>query len=164
MAKQVHSSFIKSSLLALLLAGCVQEVPYSITVTVFNEASVVSDEAVAPMACSGGVQASLSLTGASVTTPLALPSSVENDSGRENLIVPPSTRFGAPFVTEAWCYDEADNEIGYVEVDRPLRPGNIPTVLILAPLAAEPTFEDADGCIAPTEQRGVELCVKSDLY
>ena len=69
-----------------------------------------------------------------------------------------------PLVTEAWCYDEADDEVGFVKVDKPLRHGYIPTVDVLAPLKAKPTFDEASECVAPTEQRGVELCVKSDLY
>lgn len=67
-------------------------------------------------------------------------------------------------MTEAWCYGDAGNEIGYVKVDKPLRNGHIPIVLVIAPLAAEPTFDEAAECVAPTKQRGVELCVHSQLY
>lgn len=164
MVKLARSSFIKSSLLALMLGGCVQQPPYSIGLDVLNTATAVSDEVDAPMACAGGVQASLSLAGASVTTPLAQPLPAENNTVLEDFIVPSSARFGMPLVTEARCYDEVGNEIGYVEVDRPMRRGHIPRVSVIAPLAVRPTFDDAYECTAPATQRGVELCVLSQLY
>ncbi|WMT56015.1 hypothetical protein [Truepera radiovictrix] len=132
--------------------------------TVFNNPSVVSGDTPDPMACAGGVQASLSIAGESVKTSRVRPLAV--GEGTAQLVVPPSKRlqFGMTLVTEAWCYDDAGDEIGHVEVARPLRYGHIPGVLVLSPLAAKPTFGPEAGCVAPTAQRGVALCVLSDLY
>lgn len=167
MVKLVRSSFIKSSLLALTLGGCIQQPPGSIFLDVSNTSTSVSEEVGAPMACEGGVKASLSLAGITVTTGLAYPPS-EGEEGADSpsaqMDVPASVRFGMPLVTEAWCYDGADGELGYAKVDKPLRNRYIPVVNVLAPLKAKPTFDEASECVAPTEQRGVELCVKSDLY
>lgn len=96
MVKRVRSSFIKSSVIALLIGGCTQQPPDLIGLDVFNDASVGSDQVDAPMACTGGVKASLSLAGASVMTPIARPLPAEDNRVGENLTVPPSARLGTP--------------------------------------------------------------------
>lgn len=167
MVKLARSSFIKSSLLALTLGGCIQQPPDSIFLDVSNTSTSVSEEIGAPMACEGGVKASLSLAGVTVTTELAYPPPAGEegiDSPSAQMDVPASVRFGMPLITEAWCYNEANGEVGYAKVDKPLRNRYIPRVIVLAPLKANPTFDEASECVAPTEQRGVELCILSDLY
>lgn len=167
MVKPVRSWFIKSSLLALILGGCVQQPPDSIGLTVFNDSSTVSEAGGLPMACEGGVKATVSFAGVSMASPLLRPSYArepEDPSSHVQMSVPATARLGMPLVTEAWCYDEADSEVGYAKVDKPLSNRYIPVVDVLAPLKAEPTFDEASECVAPTEQRGVELCIKSDLY
>lgn len=159
--------FIKSSLLALVLGGCVQQPPDSISLTVFNDSSTVSEEVGLPMACQGGVKATVSFAGVSMATPPIPPTDardLDDPPAYTQMSVPATARFGLPLVTEAWCYDEADDEVGYARVDKPLRNRYIPVVDVLAPLKAKPNFDEASACVAPTAQRGVELCIKSDLY
>lgn len=165
MVKPASFWFTRSSLivLAFMLGGCLLTLPDSIVIVVFNDPDLIAEDG-GVSACLGGVKASISLNGKTVTTGLTQPQPHSDPAtGRAELMVPPSARTGDRITTKAWCYATDGAEVGYARSDTSLRPVNIPLVHVLAPIQNKP-LPEGSGCVKLTEQRGVRLCITGDFY
>ena len=144
--------FIRAGLFALFLflGGCTTT-PYSIPFGVNN------DYIGRGTFCTDGLEASLVLQGAKVESGLVAP----GETFGRDLITPEGASPGTVMTTEAWCYRDGE-EVGYVQIERPYRSSNIPTIGVLPP-PAEGELSNSS-CVDPTEARGVPICVISRLY
>jgi hypothetical protein len=86
------------------------------------------------------------------------------ESASVGFLMPESAPPGSVMTTEAWCYGESGEEVAYARLARPYRRPNIPIVHVTAPNSTHPFEFDASSCLELTEQRGLIICMTSELY
>lgn len=149
------SSFIgacASLVLLSVLTGCVQVIPETIFLRVYNDRTDGLHKT-----CEGGLGGSFAVGSLSLQSPKVAPA----DNFEVSQRTPADAPSGTQAVAEATCYDAQGAEIGYSRVVKNWHGGNDQSVVVLAPLV-DPS-RASEGCLPTAEVRGDAPCIMSAL-